>query len=74
MIDLTSDSQSVFAAAARSGWAPEPVADDGCVSCGSTEDLSVPTHDEAPPLCHECRSPLRHLEFPEAYCDLGEGD
>jgi len=73
MIDVTSYPHLVFAAAARSTWAPEPD-DDGCVSCGSAEDLSVPTHDEAPPLCLECRSPLRHLEFPEVYCDLGEGD
>lgn len=45
-----------------------------CDSCGSPEDLVIPDDPELAIYCRDCRSPLRFLDFPEDYCDLGEAD
>jgi hypothetical protein len=37
----------------------------------SLGDLVYPDDPDGLVLCRECRSPLRALEFPELYCDLG---
>lgn len=44
-----------------------------CISCDREVDVG---HKASPSgmLCPECRAPLRALDFPDVYCDLGDGD
>jgi hypothetical protein len=70
----TNTTRALFPPICLSTWSdqgPWSLATAVCASCDSASDLIYLDDPDGLALCRECRSPLRALEFPELYCDLG---